>query len=72
MTREQSTDGGSQKTVCSTICGAWSEALSHGGGWGVFLTAAMFVMTVPFAPFWMTLTAVEAAGYYEIGEGFQL
>ena len=69
MSSDQETE---PKTICRTLEGAWDEALSERGVRKLTLVLVMLFMTVPFAPLWMLLVAVERAGYYDYERGFHL
>lgn len=60
------------KSICRTLEGAWDEALAESGFRKGILVGGMLFMTVPFAPLWMLLVAVERAGYYDYERGWHL
>ena len=72
MTHERGTDETESKSICRTLEGAWDEALAERGVRKAILVLVMLFMTVPFAPLWMLLVAVERAGYYDYERGFHL
>lgn len=72
MTSEQQSGEGPHKTICRTLEGAWDEALAESGLRKAILVLVMLFMTVPFAPLWMLLVAVERAGYYDYERGWHL
>lgn len=59
-------------TIPKTVVGAWREALSETGYRRVLLVLMVGLMTIPFAPMWVLLAVIEAAGFYSLENGFQL
>jgi hypothetical protein len=52
------------RTITRTVFGAWKEALGSDGVERVALVSLVALMTIPFAPFWILLAALEALGVY--------
>lgn len=72
MSSDQESGEVEHKSICRTLEGAWDEALAERGLRKAMLVLAMLFMTVPFAPLWMLLVAVERAGYYDYERGWPL